>query len=140
MTKRTTRELARSRLIWPRSPTCPFPTWLSVPPPSIQACRRIWRYATPPKSSRAGHSRTPATGVVFENGSETNNTAEAADVFDIVRIPYADLTIAQLTAPSSGGTGLPLHVEWTVRNNASQAIGPTNVNSWLDTVKLARNS
>src|SRR5262249_25603177 len=72
--------------------------------------------------------RTDATGVVFENGSETNNVAEAAHTFDAMPIPYADLTVTAVTAPSAGNSGQPLRISWSVQN---QGIGATNTTSWI---------
>src|SRR5262249_21647082 len=81
--------------------------------------------------------RTDATGVVFENDSEANNVAEAAQTFDAMPIPYADLTVTAVTAPSAGNSGHPRRISWSVQN---QGIGATNTTSWIDRVSLARNS
>ncbi|NJO99232.1 MAG: hypothetical protein HC764_27230, partial [Pleurocapsa sp. CRU_1_2] len=45
--------------------------------------------------------QTDATGAVFENGLETNNTARKAEFFDVMTVPYADLTVTSL-----GTTGI----------------------------------
>lgn len=49
-------------------------------------------------------------------------------------IPYADLSVSQLTVDPSAQSGQPLHVAWRVTN---QGIGPTNLATWGDTVSLA---
>ncbi|HEY4634688.1 MAG TPA: CARDB domain-containing protein, partial [Candidatus Limnocylindrales bacterium] len=78
--------------------------------------------------------RTDATGVVFEHGSEANNAAAAPDVFDVMRIPFADLTVSSVTAAPTGGSGRPLSIAWTAAN---QGIGATNTSAWTDSVFLA---
>ena len=50
---------------------------------------------------------TDATGVVFENGSETNNVSFANGVFDVSTIPYADLVVSTVTAPASARVANP---------------------------------
>jgi hypothetical protein len=81
--------------------------------------------------------QTDATKAVFENGSEANNAAEAANAFDVTPIPYADLVVSSLTAPSTGSSSHNLDISWTVTNQAPHAIGTTNTTSWTDSVYLA---
>jgi hypothetical protein len=80
--------------------------------------------------------RTDATAAVFENGSEANNVAEATQTFDAMPIPYADLTVTAVTAPTAGNSGQPLRISWSVQN---QGLGATNTTSWIDRVSLARS-
>ena len=81
--------------------------------------------------------RTDADNVVFENDLEANNAAELEHFFDVIRIPYADLTPTESTAPATGGSGQPISVSWQVVN---QGIGITNSAQWTDTVSLVRNA
>ena len=76
-----------------------------------------------------------ATGVVFENGSESNNVAAAGAVLDLMPIPYADLRVTDVTVPATALSGTPLTVTWTVRNDG---IGRTDLAAWSDTVTVAR--
>jgi len=77
---------------------------------------------------------TNATDVVFENGSTANNDAEASSLLDVTPIPYADLIVSSVTAPSTAASGQPMTVDWSVAN---QGIGITNPGSWDDTLSLA---
>ncbi|HEY7119523.1 MAG TPA: CARDB domain-containing protein, partial [Tepidisphaeraceae bacterium] len=52
----------------------------------------------------------------------------------VVPIPYADLSVSNVTPDATGGSGQPLRVSWTVTNNG---IGITNTASWADSVFLA---
>src|SRR5262249_9605306 len=78
-----------------------------------------------------------AKGEVFENSSEANNAAAAANLVDIMPIPYADLVVTTLASTGTPQSGQPLHVDWTVEN---QGIGVTNTESWVDTVTLATDA
>src|SRR5262249_3911268 len=81
--------------------------------------------------------RTDSGGAIFENGQKSNNTAEAAQHLDAMPIPYADLVIPTVTAPTTppaAGSGQPISISWTVANHG---IGTTNTSSWNDTVFLA---
>ncbi len=78
--------------------------------------------------------QTNATGTVFENGSTTNNFAEALNVSDISPTPYADLVVSSISAQANSATGQPVSVTYTVTN---QGIGVTNTDSWEDDVSLA---
>jgi hypothetical protein len=80
--------------------------------------------------------QTDATGAVFENGLEVNNTVRKAEFFDVMGIPYADLTITSLGTVGTASSGQPLTVNWTVGNSG---IGLTNTSSWTDTLYLAKD-
>src|SRR5262249_2506782 len=80
---------------------------------------------------------TDATDVVFENGNEANNTAEAANRFDVSPTPYADLVVSGVSADPTGGSGLPLGVSWTVTNQSPHALGATDLTNWYDDLALA---
>src|SRR4029077_16164449 len=80
--------------------------------------------------------QTDSTNVVFENGSEANNTAEASNLFDVTPKPYADLVVSGVSVPSTGSSGHTLPVTWTVTNQSPHAIGTTDVYSWSDDVLL----
>ena len=49
-------------------------------------------------------------------------------------IPYADLVVSSIAVPQPAGSGQPLNVTWTVKN---QGIGLTSVPSWDDDLALA---
>ncbi|MAE63746.1 MAG: hypothetical protein CMJ18_05695, partial [Phycisphaeraceae bacterium] len=79
---------------------------------------------------------TDLNDAVFENGLEQNNTARSPDFFDVVRIPYADLVVTDVTPAAAGASGQPLSVSWTVLNNPGNAIGSTSTSIWSDRVRL----
>jgi len=81
--------------------------------------------------------KTDADGAVFENSLEANNTAESDEIFDVMKIPYADLTITSLAVPATAFSGRPMDVTWTVVN---QGIGLTSTGNWTDTVYLATDA
>jgi len=74
---------------------------------------------------------------VFENGSEANNTASAANAVDVMPMPYADLVVTSLTTSGTPMSGRPLRVSWVVEN---QGLGVTNTDVWNDSVFLATDS
>ena len=78
--------------------------------------------------------KTDAAGAVFENNLEANNIAESPTVFDVTRIPYADLVVGAVDVAPEGASGQPLEISWTVTN---QGIGLTSTTRWSDTVRLA---
>ncbi|MFM6439691.1 MAG: CARDB domain-containing protein, partial [Microcystis panniformis] len=84
--------------------------------------------------------QTDVNNVIFEGNSEANNTVSAPNFFDVVRIPYADLVVSSLTTPTTGSSGQPLSISWTVTNqsqaNQGNGIATTNTNSWVDRVEL----
>ncbi|MCB2004975.1 MAG: hypothetical protein KDH93_08170, partial [Rhodoferax sp.] len=81
--------------------------------------------------------RADADGQVFENGQEANNTASPEHVFDVMKIPYADLVIDSVTPADGAHSGRPLEITWVVRN---QGIGLTDIDSWSDRVYLSPNA
>ena len=78
-----------------------------------------------------------SAGVVFENGSESNDAGAAGAPLDLMPIPYADLRLVDLAVPTAADSGTPLAVTWTVRNDG---IGRTNTTGWSDVVTIARNA
>src|SRR5262249_24980699 len=76
---------------------------------------------------------TDAGNQVFENGNKADDTAEPPSLLDAMPIPYADLTISQLTSDASGQSGKPLHVAWRL---TYQGIGRTSESAWNDAVTL----
>src|SRR6185312_5863845 len=72
--------------------------------------------------------------VVFENGLEANNVAEAPNHFDVMPIPYADLVVSTINVPQPAGSSQPINITWTVTN---KGIGLTSVPSWDDDLALA---
>jgi len=81
--------------------------------------------------------KTDSAGTVFENAKEANNTAEAANVLDVLPVLYADLRVDSITVPEDGQSGASLRVSWTVSN---QGIGITNQVTWSDRVYLASDA
>ena len=93
-------------------------------------------FAMPPGFSGRYHLFVEADvdNAVFESGSKSNNVAEAANTFDVMPIPYADLVVSTIDVPQPAGSGQPIDVTWTVTN---QGIGLTSVPSWGDDLALA---
>ena len=81
--------------------------------------------------------KSDATGVVFENGIEANNTARAANSFDVMPIPYADLIVPTVSVPGPAQSGQNLAVSWRVEN---QGIGLTNRSTCADYIWLATDA
>ena len=76
-----------------------------------------------------------ATDVVFENGNEANNSAEAPNLFDVTPIPYADLVVSLGQRRRHGAAAASrCSVSWTVANQSPNAIGTTNTGEWSDAV------
>ena len=73
---------------------------------------------------------------VFENGSESNNTASLGSTINVMPIPYADLVVESLAYTGTPRSGQSLGVTWTIEN---QGIGTTNVDYWNDHVYLSTN-
>src|SRR5262249_38936430 len=84
--------------------------------------------------------RADANSVVFENGSEANNYAQAPNPFDVVPIPYAELAVSGVSADAAAGSGQPLRVTWTVTNQTPHAIGTPSPSTWSDSLTLVRQS
>ncbi len=93
-------------------------------------------FVLPPRLQNRFHVfvRSDAHGAVFENNSEGNNTAEAANLMDVLRIPPADLVIPSVTAAATGASGTTLPVSWRVENSG---IGTTSTAVWNDVIRLA---
>ena len=49
--------------------------------------------------------RSDAGDQVFENGLEADNAAEAARIFDVMRMPNADLVVSQASVPATARSG-----------------------------------
>ncbi|MDV6028669.1 MAG: hypothetical protein F9B45_00865 [Phycisphaera sp. RhM] len=77
-----------------------------------------------------------AQGDVFEDGKTANNVALAADKVEITPTPYADLVVSSVDVPPTASSGGLLEITWEVTN---QGIGPTDVATWGDVIRLARN-
>ncbi len=75
-----------------------------------------------------------AGNVVFQNGPQANNYAQAPNLFDVTQTPYADLIVSSVDAPATAASGLPLTLSWSVTN---QGIGVTSIAGWSDTISLA---
>ncbi|GAG11799.1 unnamed protein product, partial [marine sediment metagenome] len=71
---------------------------------------------------------------VYEHGAEENNTSQVA--VEVTPPPPPDLQVSAASAPSTGHSGQPFQVEWTVTNTGT---GPTPAGqtSWSDTVYLS---
>ena len=93
----------------------------------------------PPQFQTHAHLfvRTDAADVVFENGSEANNYAEASNMFDVARTPYSDLVVSNLVVPATAASSGPLQLSWTVTNQSPNAIAATDTTEWSDVVQLA---
>ncbi len=80
---------------------------------------------------------TDAEGLVFENGSESNNTAESSVPMDVSPIRYSDLVVDSFVVPGNASSGQPLELSWTVTNNG---IVTTDSSQWIEWVYLARDA
>jgi len=72
---------------------------------------------------------------VFENNFEFNNI-RSSDSISIVGVA-PDLTVTSVIVPPNGNSGMPLPVEWTVRN---VGVGVTYETTWSDAVFLSPSS
>ena len=91
-----------------------------------------------PGFSREGHVvvRTDSAGAVWENGGEANNQAAAADLMDVMPVPYADLQVGSVSTAGTAMSGQAISVSWSVSN---LGIGITNTGNWSDHVWLSTN-
>ena len=80
--------------------------------------------------------RTDDAGAVFENGQESDNSAAADGLLEVMPIPYADLVVPAIEVPAEAFAGRPLELTWTVEN---QGIGLTSRGDWIDRAYLARH-
>ncbi len=78
--------------------------------------------------------RTDATNLVFENGSEVNNSAAAAKLLTVTPIPYADLIVSNFQLNGTAKSGQNINLSWQVDN---QGIGVTDTDSLEESVALA---
>ena len=92
-------------------------------------------YAFGPAFSRHGtiFVKSDATGAVWENGSETNNTQDAGHATDVMPIAYADMRVESVGTTGTAYSGRDLTVQWTVAN---RGIGITNTDE-LERQRLA---
>ena len=81
--------------------------------------------------------QTDANHEVFENASEANNSLAAADLFDVMRVPYADLIVESVTGSARAVSGQAYRLSWTVAN---VGIGPTDTDSWSDLVRVSHDA
>ena len=72
-----------------------------------QNYRRQESILLPPEFQRRSHLfvKTDALSVVFENGLEANNVAEATHLFDVVTAPYSDLVVSSVVIPVTAESG-----------------------------------
>ncbi|MDP3589651.1 MAG: CARDB domain-containing protein, partial [Methylobacter sp.] len=75
--------------------------------------------------------KTDTDNTIYERTAENNNTASSAATVHVARV---DLAITGLTGPSLVESGSSVHLEWSVINNGSNAVG-----NWVDQVFLAKN-
>src|SRR5262249_10244092 len=62
------------------------------------------------------------------------------NLVDVAPKPYADLVVSSVTAPTTGGSGRPIQLSWTVLNDPARATGVTDTSAWNDFVSLATDS
>jgi hypothetical protein len=75
--------------------------------------------------------KTDTDNLIFERNAEANNTAGSDATVHVAR---TDLAVTQVTGSALVQSGSTLHVEWTVNNNGSAALG-----NWVDRVFLSKN-
>ena len=75
--------------------------------------------------------KTDTDNTIYERTGENNNAATSAASVHVARI---DLAVTGLTGPSLVESGSSVHLEWSVINNGSNALG-----NWVDQVFLSKN-
>ncbi|MDP1667162.1 MAG: CARDB domain-containing protein [Methylobacter sp.] len=75
--------------------------------------------------------KTDTDNTIYERTAENNNAASSTATVHVARI---DLAVTGLTGPSLVESGSTVHLEWSVVNNGSNALG-----SWVDQVFLSKN-
>ncbi len=75
-------------------------------------------------------------GGVYEGDAERNNALESPQPILIELPPPSDLLVTQITVPTTGRTGEPVQLQWTVINNSQEAV----VGSWADTAYLSADA
>ncbi len=88
--------------------------------------------------------QTDATDVVFEHTNARGNVGQKSPV-DVVRIPYADLTVETVTVEALDASvgfrnGAPIRVNWIVSNVSPNGIGATNDSSWSDAIYISASA
>ena len=78
--------------------------------------------------------KTDVSDFVYEYTFEANNVTPSAELISVRPTPFADLVISELLTPTSGNSGQPISVSWTVLN---QGQGQTNASSWHDRIFLS---
>lgn len=58
--------------------------------------------------------RSDAHNQVFENGNESDNNLESAQIFDVMRIPFADLVVSAASVDATASSGQAMNVSWQV--------------------------
>ena len=75
--------------------------------------------------------KTDTDNTIYERTAENNNAASSTATVHVARV---DLAITGLIGPSLVESGSSVHLEWSVVNNGSTAVG-----NWIDQVFLAKN-
>lgn len=75
-------------------------------------------------------------GEVFEGGNEGNNATPSAQPLIIELPPPSDLQVDSISLPSSGQTGDPIKIEWTVFNRSNN----NAEGQWTDAVYLSNDA
>jgi hypothetical protein len=80
---------------------------------------------------------TDAERAVFENGFEADKTRMLSGLFNVAPIPYADLVVKRMEAPTEAQSGQSVLLRWEV---AHEGIGLTDTAVWEDRVFIADNA
>lgn len=75
--------------------------------------------------------KTDTDNTIYERTAENNNTATSSASVHVARV---DLALTGLVGPSLVESGSTVHLEWSVINNGSNALG-----DWVDQVFLSKN-
>ncbi|MDH7498796.1 MAG: CARDB domain-containing protein, partial [candidate division NC10 bacterium] len=81
---------------------------------------------------------TDATDTVYEQDNTHSNLARSEGTITIASAAFADLTVSEVTAPSSAVVGEPILVQW-VAANTDNAWGATPASQWYDQVVLSQD-
>ena len=93
---------------------------------------------------RSADSLTGGVMQYFEHTDARSNVGQQSPV-DVVRIPYADLTVDTVTVQALDANvgfrnGAPIRVSWIVSNVSPNGIGPTDEASWTDRIYISASA
>lgn len=78
-----------------------------------------------------------AANEVYEHTAEGNNRKRSSSAVFVKEYPPVDLVMTSFTAPSSGGSGKPIAINWTVAN---KGLAVTLPSQWADALYLSTDT